>query len=451
MNEKSDNIVGGPEVGQNLVPVSNPTKAQQLQDKIYLAAKKSRTRRFHQLYDKIHRKDFLEEAWKAVKANKGRGGIDGLEIEDIKDYGEEQYLNEIQILLKDSHKYHPRKIKRVHIPKPNGKKRPLGLLTIRDRIVQASAKSILELIFEADFLECSYGFRPGRSAHDALEEIRVSTNAGQKFVLDADIKGYFDNINHEKLLNFVQQRISDRKVLKLIRKWLKCGVVGEEEIQENKVGTPQGAVISPLLANIFLHEFDKFWTQQTDVNGKLIRFCDDFVILFATREDAERGLELVKAKLSELNLQLNPEKTGIVDMRNGNEGFDFLGFHIRQVWSKKYRKFYTQNRPKKDAMKELKQKITEIIGGRSKLLLGLEEMVKQINPVLRGWMNFFKFGNSSNTFNAIDRYVHQEMALWWRKKHGKKGRGWKEDYTYQKHKACGIVRMTGNVMYWSAR
>ncbi len=428
---------------------NQPTKAQQLREKLYLAAKKSKTRRFHQLYDRIYRLDILEEAWQTVKRNKGAGGIDGVEIGDIVKYGETNYLQELQDLLVDTHKYHPQPIRRVYIPKSNGGERPLGIPTTRDRIVQTATKSLLEPIFEADFLDCSYGYRPGRSPQEAIEEIRQWTNKGYVFVLDADIKGYFDNINHEKLLEFVHLRISDRKVLKLIRNWLKCGIVDEGELHQNEVGTPQGGVISPLLANIYLHEFDKFWTQQTSVRGKLVRFCDDFVLLFASREDAEKGLELVKEKLRELNLELNAEKTKIVDMREGKEGFDFLGFHFRQVLSWQYRKYYTQHWPKKSAVKKLEATIGKILGARNILYLPLGEVVGLVNPALRGWMNYFKSGNSSKVFNAVDSFVHAHLALWWSKKHAKSGRRWTTDFTYAKYLHCGVIRLTGNVAYWS--
>jgi group II intron reverse transcriptase/maturase len=448
--QKADNIVKDLNytVAQCQVG-SNTSKTQQLWDRLYLAAKKSETRRFHQLYDKVYRMDILEEAWKTVKRNKGVGGIDEVEIQDIVEHGEGKYLQELHELLKDTHKYHPRKIKRVYIPKPSGGDRPLGIPTIKDRIVQTATKFLLEPIFEADFLDCSYGFRPKKCAHEALEEIRVWTNKGYKFVLDADIKGYFDNINHEKLLNFVHQRISDRKILKLIKKWLKAGIVYEGVLQENEIGTPQGGVISPLLANIYLHEFDKFWTQQTKVKGKLIRFCDDFVILSTSKEDAEQGLKLVKEKLKELNLQLNAEKTSIVDMRESKEGFDFLGFHHRQVMSIKYKKHYTQKWPKKDAVKKLKQKVKTILGTRSILPFSLEDVIGLVNPVLRGWMNYFKYGNSTKAFSAIDSYVQRRLALWWSKKHGRSGARWKTDFTYQKYKQSGVVKMTGNIVYWS--
>ena len=424
-------------------------RAQQLYEKLYLAAKKSKTRRFHQLYDKVYRMDILNDSWDIVKQNRGCAGVDKISIRDVINYGQDKYLQELHELLLDTHNYHPRKIKRVYIPKTNGKQRPLGIPVIRDRIVQAATKILLEPIFEADFLDCSYGFRPGRSAHAALEEVRKGTNRGYKFVLDADISGYFDNINHEKLLEFVHMRISDRKILKLIRKWLKCGIVGEEEIKENQLGTPQGGVISPLLANIYLHEFDKFWKQQTQVKGKLVRYCDDFVILFASREDAELGLELVKAKMAELNLELNTEKTKIVDMRYGKEGFDFLGFHHRQVMSHRYKKRYTLKWPKKAAVNKIKQKIREKLGARAILKLSLEEVVKLLNPTLRGWMNYFKFGNSSKVFNQIDSYVHERLAIWWSKKHQKSGRRWKTDFTWKIYRESGLLVMNGNVQYWS--
>jgi group II intron reverse transcriptase/maturase len=393
--------------------------------------------------------DILSDSWDIVKQNRGCAGVDGVSISDVIKYGQDRYLQELHELLLDTHKYHPREIKRVYILKANGKQRPLGIPVIRDRIVQTATKTLLEPIFEADFLDCSYGFRPHRSAHDALEEIRVVTNRGYKFVLDADISGYFDSINHEKLLEFVHRRISDKKILKLIRKWLKCGIVDEEEIKENQLGTPQGGVISPLLANIYLHEFDKFWTQQTQVKGKLIRYCDDFVILFASREDAELGLELVKTKMAELHLELNTEKTKIVDMRCGKEGFDFLGFHHRQVMSHRHKRRYTLKWPKKAAVNKIKQEIREKLGTRVILKLSLEEVVKLLNPTLRGWMNYFKFGNSSKVFNQIDSYVHERLAIWWSKKHQKSGRRWKIDFTWKKHRESGVLLMNGNVQYWS--
>lgn len=419
-------------------------RAQQLCEKLYLAAKKSKSRRFHQLYDKVHRMDILQDSWTIVKQNKGCAGVDGMKITDVMKYGQEKYVEELHDLLLDTHKYHPQKIKRVYVPKANGKQRPLGIPVVKDRIVQTATKMLLEPIFEADFLDCSFGFRPCRSAHQALEEIRIWTNKGYRVVLDADISGYFDNINHEKLLQFVHQRISDRKILKLIRKWLKCGVVGE--LEENKLGTPQGGVISPLLANIYLHEFDKFWLGQTRIKGKLIRYADDFVILFATKEDAELGMKLVKSKLMRLNLKLNEDKTKIVDL-DSKGGFDFLGFYINRKMSYKYKKKYTYRCPSTSAMNSIRKKIKDKIGNRAVLKLSIEEVVKIINPILRGWMNYFKYGNSSREFNQIDSYVKARLNLWWKKKHRKRGSFWIGKFFKDEYYKMDVVIISGNVCY----
>jgi len=424
-------------------------KAQELYKRLYLAAKESKTRRFHALYDKVYRMDILNKAWKQVKANKGTAGVDNESIQDITTNGEEQMMAEIQQTLKKG-EYQPRKVKRVYIPKPDGRERPLGIPTIRDRIVQTATKQVLEPIFEADFLDCSYGFRPNRSAHDALEEIRRTMNTGYRVVLDADIKGFFDNIDHEKLLGFVHQRISDRRILKLIRKWLRCGVMEDGGVaKETIVGAPQGGVISPLLANIYLHEFDKFWMEQTMVTGKLVRYADDFVILFRTMEEAERGLQLVKAKLEGLGLELNEKKTKILDASGGKHGFEFLGFHHRRVKSKKYKKFYTQRWPSNKAMKNVKTSIRVFLANRAILNWNIEEVIRVLNPILRGWMNYFKYGNSSKKFSTMDSYVHERLALWWSKKHQKSGRRWKSDFAYEKYKVCGVQILMGNVTYGS--
>jgi len=423
-------------------------KVQELREKLYLVAKKSKTRRFHALFDKVYRMDFLNSAWKQVKANKGSAGIDNESIEDIVALGEEVVLAEIQYRLKNK-KYYPMKIKRVYIPKADGNQRPLGIPTIRDRIVQTSTKLVIEPIFEADFLNCSFGFRPNRCTHDALEEIRKAMNAGYTTVLDADIKGFFDNINHDKLMDMVFQRINDRKVLKYLRKWLKCGVLDSGRYYDMEMGTPQGGVISPLLANIYLHEFDKYWAQQTEVKGKLVRYADDFVILFKTKEESERGLELVRAKLKELDLELNEDKTSVVDTREGKGGFNFLGFHHRMKFSTKYKRHYAQKWPSDKSMNAIRTKIRDTVGKRSVLPLSLDELVNRVNPILRGWMNYFRYGNSSKKFSQLDMYLHERFALWWSKKHQKSGRRWKSDFTWKRFKNSGIQTLTGNIRYWS--
>lgn len=249
-------------------------KVRQLQRKLYLAAKENSKRRFHALYDHVYRKDILWEAWKRVKANGGAGGIDKMTITDVEEYGIEKFLQEIQQELKDK-KYHLKAVRRTYIPKGKKEKRPLGIPIIKDRIVQMAVKIVIEPIFEADFKENSYGFRPKRSAHQALDRIMKDTRRKGWWVVDADIKGYFNNIKHEKLMLMVKQRISDRRILKMIWKWLKAGVMEKGEIYESEIGNPQGGVISPLLANIYLHYLDCKWELHYKHLGKLIRYCDD--------------------------------------------------------------------------------------------------------------------------------------------------------------------------------
>jgi group II intron reverse transcriptase/maturase len=425
-------------------------KAQQLREKLYLAAKTSPTRRFHALYDKVYRLDFLKDAWEQTKRNKGSAGIDEETITDILSNGPDNVLKEIQETL-EAKRYRPKSVKRVYIPKPDGRKRPLGIPTIRDRIVQASTKSLLEPIFEADFLDCSYGFRPGRSPHDALESIRKANNAGFTVVLDADISGYFDNINHDRLIECVEKRISDRRIIKLIRQWLSSGVIEPDGFHETELGTPQGGVISPLLANIYLHEFDKFWTEQIDVKGILVRYCDDFVILFRTEKEAERGMKLVQCKMREMGLSLNEKKTKIVETKEGREGFEFLGFHNHRVRSLKYHKYFLQKWPGQKSMNRLRSKIREVLDRRSTLTWDLDEVVKALNSILRGWMNYFRYGNSTKKFSHVDNYVRERLSLWCSKKHGRSGRRWSTGLDNRKYWACGIQILVGNVVYWDRR
>jgi group II intron reverse transcriptase/maturase len=253
-------------------------KVQQLQRKLYQSAKMNSGRRYHALYDKVYGKDVLYQGWQQVRENKGSAGIDKQTIEDIEFYGLEKLIAEIQEDLMQG-KYKPQPVRRVYIPKANGKERPLGIPAIKDRIVQTATKIVIEPIFEADFKDCSYGFRPKRNAHQALENIRKACNNKGMYVLEADIKGNFNHINHKKLIMLVEKRISDRRVVKLIRKWLEAGVMENGEVETSYIGSPQGGVISPLLANIYLDYLDTIWERHYGHLGKLIRYADDFVIV----------------------------------------------------------------------------------------------------------------------------------------------------------------------------
>lgn len=395
-------------------------KVRKLQRKLYLAAKANSKRRFHALYDKVYRIDVLKEAWKRVKANAGTGGIDKVSITDVKEYGEERFLYEIQQELIEG-VYHPQPVKRTYIPKNDGKggKRPLGIPIIKDRVVQMAAKIVIEPIFEADFKDCSYGFRPKRDAHQALEVIRKRTNNRGWWVVDADIKGYFDSINHDKLMLLVKQRISDRRIQKLLWKWLKTGVMEEGVLKESEAGTPQGGVISPLLSNIYLHYLDYMWEEHYSHLGTLVRYADDFVIITRTKKEAGHALKVVQFIMDKLELTLHPDKTRLVNLWDGKEGFDFLGFHHRRKQSEtakgqKYNE--THQFPSKKAMNKMRQKIREVFASRVMLLLDVRDMVDILNPKIVGMRNYYGLKNAGKQLNKIDWYIVKKFTAWYNKK-----------------------------------
>lgn len=319
-----------------------------------------------------------------------------------------------------------------------------------DRVVMTAAKLVLEPVFEAGFSPSSFGFRPKRSAHQALEAVRVDVNRGLVWVLDADVEDCFDSIDHDRLMEQIERRVVDRRMLKLVRGWLRRGILKGEAVSDVGAGTPQGSPVSPLLANIALHVLDEAWERQGGRLGTLVRYSDDFVVLAATRERAEAARELAAATLAGMGLRLHPEKTRIVCLRAGNEGFDFLGFHHRLVESRKWPgRWYLHKWPSRKAMASVRSRIRELTDRRY-VGVDLSVVIARINRTLRGWGGYFRYGNSTRQFAAVDQYVHQRVARLASAKHGLSGRNWTSRFSYQWLTRQDIHRLTGTVTYWAA-
>ena len=392
-------------------------KVRELQVKLYRAAKRSPGRRFHALWDRIHRRDVLERAWLKVRANRGAAGVDRTTIAQIEERGVEAFLAELEAELREQ-RYRPGPVRRVQIPKPGrAETRPLGIPAVKDRVVQTAAKLVLEPLFEADFRDCSFGFRPKRSAHDALDAIKREVLRGRRWVIDADIRGFFDALDREILMQLVSERVSDRRVLKLLRAWLRAGVLEGQMLLRPETGTPQGGVISPLLANVYLHALDRAWQERHGGLGVLVRYADDLVVLCRTQAQAEAALAELRALLADLGLELAEAKTRLVCLNEDGEGFDFLGFHHRMVES--YRKpgrRFLARLPSARAMQAARQRIREITDRRW-LLRPPEEIVADLNRFLIGWGGYFRHGNSSRCFDKIDNYAFDRVARFLGKKH----------------------------------
>ena len=426
-------------------------KVRALQRVLYRSAKQDPHRRFHALYDKVARSDVLWRAWVEVAKNQGAPGVDGVSITSIKDGGVDGvrvFLDGLATRLTDK-TYRPAPLRRVHIPKPGkaGQTRPLGIPTVADRVVMTAAKLVLEPIFEAGFLPVSFGFRPNRSAHQALEAIRVTANRGADWVLDADIKACFDEIDHDALMGQVERRVVDGEMLKLLRCWLRAGVFEGGLVSDTESGTPQGSPLSPLLANIALHALDEAWAKTASL-GTLVRYADDLLVLTTTRSRAEEAQRRIEVVLVGLGLRLHPDKTRIVFLGDGEDGFDFLGFQHRKTPSRRGNRRYLSKWPSQRAMASIRAKVRAHTDRRF-ASRDLHDVVGDLNPVLRGWGTYFRYGNSTPKFTAIDSYVHWRISKLASVKHATRSRLRTSRFTYGWLSDLGIYRLTGTVRRWT--
>ncbi len=408
--------------------LSTPEKVKTLQRKLYRKAKQEPNFRFYALYDKVCRADILQFAYRLERANGGAPGVDGVSFRDIEAEGVEVFLATLGEEL-ESKCYRAQAVRRVWIPKPDGSQRALGIPTLKDRVAQMAVKLVIEPIFEADFCESSYGFRPKRSAHAAVDAVAGALLKGHHQVIDADLSKYFDTIPHGKLLATVAERISDGAVLALIKQWLKAPVVEEDEDgkrrtagggKSNRRGTPQGGVISPLLANLYLHLLDRIWERHAihrRYRAQIVRYADDLVVLCAG--DTEPAKTVLQEVLTRLELSLNESKTKVLDARETS--FEFLGFSFELRHSRKSGKRYPHVEPSKQAQQRLRARIKQLTDRRL-TPIPMVDVVGTVNRLLRGWSGYFHHRNCSNVFKDVRWYVEERMRTHLRKRHQLKDR-----------------------------
>jgi RNA-directed DNA polymerase len=432
------------------VRLETPEKIRDLQRKLYLKAKREPKFRFYLLQDKVWREDILQHSYRLVRSNGGAPGIDGETFHSIESGGgEAKFLSKLQQELKER-TYRTQAVRRVHIPKGDGRNRPLGIPTIRDRVAQMAVKMVIEPIFEADFEDCSFGFRPKKDAHQAVGVIREALNDGCPYVLDADLQQYFDTIVHDKLMKLIAGRISDRHILGWIKQWLRAPVVeedqeGKRKTKPSKRGTPQGAVISPLLANIYLHLFDRVflsYCRAMGVKAYLVRYADDFVILM--RGGMKTTVDRVKQVLARMELKLNEEKSRVVDVREGS--FDFLGFTFARERNAKTGRVITLVEPARKSEEQFRDEVREITSRKSHCV-PQQEVLERVNRYVRGWVNYFHLHNSTRVFVRQRFFLEQRIRKYLRGRRQIKGFGLRSWPASRLYKEFGLVAIPVHAQY----
>jgi RNA-directed DNA polymerase len=431
--------------GQSLREGKLPPKVCEWRAKLSAKAKQQKRYRFYSLYGLISHGETLRGAWQQVRQKGGAAGVDGVRIEQIEKQGEQEWLEQLGEQLRKK-SYRTEAVRRVYIPKANGKKRPLGIPTLKDRVVQTAVLLILEPIFEADFEDCSYGFRAGRNAHQALEKIKEQLQKGKSEIYDADLEGYFDSIPHEKLMACLRMRVVDRSVLGLIEQWLKApieeeGPGGGKRRRRNREGTPQGGVISALLANIYLHWFDKSFHNKEGpgqwANATLVRYADDFVVM--ARHVGKRIENYLESKLEGwLGLKLNRQKSKVLKLKEGKEGLEFLGYQIRKAANRKGKGSYWRMEPSAKAMERQKARIKEMTQ-KEQSHVAIPEIIERLNRNLRGWAQYYRLGQPRKSYRQMNNYVRRRLSQHLKRRSQRAWRAAANQSNYQHFKKMGLI------------